>query len=147
MKKRVISALLIIIISFLTLSGRLYFISSNTELVSAQPHIRVRELGSKKGTIYDRNGKPITNNKTETIICAKPTAENAVLLNKLKGKKFAKSTILKGYFTSFTTPKSNQINETKDIKKFDVFERWDTILNRDASKYVINSDSKWRIEL
>ena len=124
LKKRVISALLIIIISFLTLSGRLYFISSNTELVSAQPHIRVRELGSKKGTIYDRNGKPITNNKTETIICAKPTAENAVLLNKLKGKKFAKSTILKGYFTSFTTPKSNQINENEDIKKFDVFERY-----------------------
>lgn len=124
LKKRVISALLIIIISFLTLSGRLYFISSNTELVSAQPHIRVRELGSKKGTIFDRNGKPITNNKTETLICAKPTAENAVLLNKLKGKKFAKSTILKGYFTSFTTPKSNQINETKDIKKFDVVERY-----------------------
>lgn len=30
---------------------------------------------------------------------------------------------------------------------FDVFERWDTILNRDASKYIINSDSRWRIEL
>lgn len=124
MKKRVVSALLIIIISFLSLSGRLFYISSNTDFVSAQPHIRVRELGRKKGTIYDRNGKPITNNKTKTIICAKPTAENAVLLNKLKGKKFAKSTILKGYFTNFTTPKSNKINENEDIKKFDIFERY-----------------------
>lgn len=30
---------------------------------------------------------------------------------------------------------------------FDVFERWDTILNRDASNYIINSGSKWRILL
>lgn len=124
LKKRVISALLIIIISFSALAGRLYFITSSTELVSAQPHIRVRELGSKKGTIYDRNGNPLTNNKTETIICAKPTAENAVLINKIKGKKFTKSTILKGYFTSFTTDKSSLISENNDVKKFDVFERY-----------------------
>lgn len=124
MKKRVLSSLLIIIISFSALSGRLYSISSNAELVSAQPHIRVRELGNKKGTIYDRNGKPLTNNKTTTIICAKPTAENAVIINKIKGKKFAKSTVLKGYFTSFTTAKSGLINESEDIKKIEIFERY-----------------------
>ncbi len=124
LKKRAISALLIIIISFSALSGRLYSISSNVELVSVQPHIRVRELGNKKGTIYDRNGKPLTNNKTETIICAKPTAENSVLVNKLKGKKFTKNTVLKGYFTSFITEKSNLIKENEDIKKLDVFERY-----------------------
>lgn len=124
MKKRVISALLIIIISFSALSGRLYYISSSTELVSVQPHIRVRELGVKKGTIYDRNGKPITNNKTETVVCAKPTAENAVLVNKAMGRKFAKSTILKGYFTSFTTESSSLIKESDDIKKFNTFERY-----------------------
>lgn len=124
LKKRVVSALLIIIISFSILSGRLYFISSNAEFVSAQPHIRVRDLGNKKGTIYDRNGKPITNKKTKTLICAKPTPENAILISKLKGKKFAKSTILKGYFTSFSTEKSKHINENDDIKKFDVFQRY-----------------------
>lgn len=124
MKKRAISALLIIIISFSALSGRLYSISSNSELVSAQPHIRVRALGNKKGTIYDRNGKPLTNNKTTTIICAKPTAENAVLVNKLKDKKFTKSTLLKGYFTSFTTEKNCFISESEDIKAFDIFERY-----------------------
>ena len=124
LKKRVVSALLIIIISFSILSGRLYFISSNAEFVSAHPHIRVRDLGNKKGTIYDRNGKPITNKKTKTLICAKPTPENAILISKLKGKKFAKSTILKGYFTSFSTEKSKHINENDDIKKFDVFQRY-----------------------
>lgn len=124
MKKRVVSALLVIVLSFLTLAGRLLYISSSSELVSAQPHIRARDLGTKKGTIYDRNGKPLTNAETETIISAKPTAENAILISKLKGKKFAKSTILKGYFTSFSTEKSEQINESEDIKKFDVFQRY-----------------------
>ena len=41
------------------------------------------------------------------------------------------------------------INESEEpiIFDFDVFERWDTILNRDASKYIVNSGAKWRIEL
>ena len=101
MKKRVIFALLVIIISFISLAGRLLFISSDSDFVSVQPHIRMRELGEKKGTIYDRNGKPLTNKETKTIICARPSAESAVIIRNLKGKKFAKNTILKGYFTSF----------------------------------------------
>ena len=124
MEKRVISALLVVLISFIFLSGRLFYISSDSDFVSVQPHIRVRELGRKKGTIYDRNGLPLTNRETQTIICAKPTADNAVLINKMKGKKFAKSTILKGYFTSFSTEKSTLINDSEDIKKFDIFQRY-----------------------
>lgn len=124
MKKRVVSALLIIVISFLSLSGRLYYISGNSDFVSAQPHIRVRNLGSKKGTIYDRNGKLLTNTETRTLICAKPTPENAVIIKKIMGKNFAKNTILKGYFTSFSTEKSNIITENEDIKKFDIYERY-----------------------
>ncbi len=124
MKKRAISALLILIFSFISLSGRLYSISSSSELVSAQPHIRVRELGRKKGTIYDRNGVSLTNNTKSTVFCAKPTSENAVLITKIKGKDYAKSTVLKGYFTSFSTEKSDIVNENKDIKGFDIFERY-----------------------
>lgn len=30
---------------------------------------------------------------------------------------------------------------------FDVFERWDTVLNRDVSRYVINSDTKWEMRI
>lgn len=124
LKKRVISALLVVIISFLSLSGRLLYISSDSDFVSVQPHIRVRELGNKKGTIYDKNGKPLTNKETKTIICAKPTAENAVLVSKIKGKKFAKNTILKGYFTSFSADGTESITENEDIKTFEIFERY-----------------------
>ena len=124
MRKRIVSALLIVVFSFMALSGRLLYISSDSDFVSAQPHIRVRELGSKKGTIYDRNMTPLTNREANEIICAKPTAENGVLISKIMGKEFAKDTILKGYFTSFTTEKSNSITESDSIKKFDVYERY-----------------------
>ena len=30
---------------------------------------------------------------------------------------------------------------------FDVFERWDTVLNRDITKYTINSQNKWEMRL
>ena len=124
LKKRVILALLSIILSFSILSGKLYSIATSTELVSAQPHIRVREISNKKGTIYDRNAKPLVNNETKAIFCAKPTAESSILISKIMGKEFAKNTVLKGYFTSFTTEKINSITESESIKKFDIFERY-----------------------
>ncbi len=113
-----------IIFSFTFLCGKIYNISTNANFVSVQPHIRVRELGSKKGTIYDRNGEKLTNRKANTIICAKPTAENAVLISEIKSKAFAKETVLKGYFTSFITENVSSIKESDSIKKFEVFERY-----------------------
>ncbi|MBQ7115184.1 MAG: penicillin-binding protein 2 [Clostridia bacterium] len=124
MKKRAISALLVIIISFTALSGRLYYISSSADFVSVQPHIRVRELGTKKGTIYDRNASPLTNSEAKTILCAKPTTKNSVLVSNLKGKKFAKSTILKGYFTSFFIEESKSVTQNDDTRCFEIFERY-----------------------
>lgn len=40
-----------------------------------------------------------------------------------------------------------KIEDEEVIYKFDVFERWDTILNRDASKYITNANQKWRMRL
>ena len=30
---------------------------------------------------------------------------------------------------------------------FDVFERWDTVLNRDITEYIINSDDRWEMRI
>lgn len=38
-------------------------------------------------------------------------------------------------------------NGEEFVFEIDVFERWDTILNRDASKYITNANQKWRIKL
>ncbi len=124
MKKRVISAVLVIIISFTSLCGKIYNISTDADLVSVQPHIRIRELGNKKGTIYDRNGEKLTNRKTKAVICAKPTAKNAVLISNLKGENFSEETVLNGYFTTFTIENISDIEEDNSIKKFEIFERY-----------------------
>ncbi len=124
LKKRLVSALLIIIFSFTALAGKIYNISLNTDYVSVQPHIRVRELGNTKGTIYDRNGERLTNRKTKTVICAKPTAENAVIISNIKGKEFAKETVLKGYFTSFIVEDNINIKENGTIKTFEIYESY-----------------------
>lgn len=124
MKKRVISAVLIVVFSFTFLCGKIYNISTNTDFVSAQSHIRVREIGNKTGTIYDRNGESITNRETHTVICAKPTAENAVTISNLKGKDFAEGTVLKGYFTTVVAEGKPNITENDNIKMFDIYERY-----------------------
>ncbi len=89
-----------------------------------QPHIRVREIGNKTGTIYDRNGLPLTNNEKKTVVCATPTVKNSVLISKLKGKEFVESTILKGYFTPFILEENSVVTESDDIKTFGIFERY-----------------------
>lgn len=124
LKKRVFSAVFIIIFSFTALCGRIYNINSSVDIVSAEPHIRVRELGTKKGTVYDRNGEKLTNRETKTLVCAKPNAENSVVINKLKGETFAKETVLKGYFTSFFLEENQTVTENESIKTFSIFERY-----------------------
>ena len=41
----------------------------------------------------------------------------------------------------------NGNRETGIHLPFDVFERWDTVLNRDVSSYIINSDTRWEMRL
>ena len=45
------------------------------------------------------------------------------------------------------TIRKNGQTEDEEIIKFDVFERWDTVLNRNVSTYLSNYFEKWRIEL
>lgn len=115
---------MIIVFSFTALSGKILYISTNAELVAAQPHIRVRELGKRTGTVYDRNGEKLTNRETKTFVCAKPTTENAVTVNKIKGKTFTEETVLKGYFTTFALNEDTAVTESEDLKTFKVFKRY-----------------------
>lgn len=124
LKKRIISSVTVIIFFFTALSGKLLYISTNSDYVSAQSHIRVRELGKKSGTVYDRNGDKLTNRETKTVVCAKPTTENAVTVNKLKGKSFTEDTILKGSFTTFSLDEDTSLTESEDLKTYKIFERY-----------------------
>lgn len=124
MKKRVISAILVLVISYFSLCGRIFGIISTPELASAQTDIRVRELAQKRGTIYDKNGTPLVNRETKTIVCAIPNAQTSVAVAKVKGKTFTEDTLLKGYFTTFILSENETIEPTDSIKLFETKTRY-----------------------
>lgn len=124
MKKRVISAILVLLISYFALCGRIFGIINTPELASAQTDIRVRELAEKRGTIYDKNGYPLVNRETNTIVCAIPNTQTSVAIAKLKGKAFTEDTLLKGYFTTFSLNEGETIEPTDNIKLFETKKRY-----------------------
>lgn len=69
----------------------------------------------------------------------------------LKNSRLEDIDILK-LFSRITRPYELAIYLNGDSKTavhlpFDVFERWDTILNRDVTKYIVNSDTKWEMRI
>ena len=55
-------------------------------------------------------------------------------------------------FERINTPYSLAIYPNGNREKavyldFDVFERWDTVLNRDVTEYIVNSDTKWEMRI
>ena len=72
-------------------------------------------------------------------------------MSSLKNSTLEKIDISK-LFNRITSPYELVIYPNGNIESaihlaFDVFERWDTVLNRDVSEYVINSDTKWEMRI
>lgn len=124
LKKRIVSAALAIIITFISLCGRIYGIMNTSEIVSSQSHIRNKTLSEKRGNIYDRNGELLVNRKTHTAALLIPNNETALILKELRGDDFAESTVLKGFFTTVILEKNEDIKESESVKKLDIFERY-----------------------
>lgn len=124
MKKRIISAVLAIITVFCALCGRMYAIIQSPEIVSVQSDIRVRELGAKRGTIYDKNGEPLVNRTTETTVCTIPSTETNITIRNLKGEDFAEQTVMKGYLTTFKLDEGQTVTQNGNIKTFEIYKRY-----------------------
>ena len=124
MRKRIISATVLLIICFMGLAGRLFNIATSSALVSAQSHLREKSVSSTRGTIYDCNGKRLVNNKKSYAVCLIPTKENAVLFSKIKGKNYTDETLAKGYFTIIKEDTVDGIETNENMKILPVFERY-----------------------
>lgn len=124
MKKRIISALLALIISITALCGKMFNIINNAEIANVQSHLRVRELSVKRGNIYDRNGELLVNSKSETLACFIPCNESALALKELRGDNHAEETVLKGYFTTVILEENERIKVSNNIKALKIYERY-----------------------
>ncbi len=147
MKKRVISFLLSINLLITLLCTRLWSITTEPQSASAQSGIRVKDIDSVRGMIYDRNLTPLVNTAYTKKLLIKPTA-NA--LNSLKAAGYDNDTLEKaanGYFVVADSLKSTKITVTDDIKATDIFERYsDNTLLHIIGYTDINNDGVCGIE-
>ncbi len=124
MKKRIISATLILTAFLSLLSIRLFVISTDTEIASANSATRTKVVSRKRGTVYDRNLSPLVNDTQNTVALVKPTAENIVLIGKIKGKNYISQTLAKGYFAAVPLGGKDKITDSESIKTMQVYERY-----------------------
>lgn len=132
MKNRILSFTLVINLLFLLLTGRLFNISKTPQTVASQSSLRVKEIATTRGIIYDRNLSPLVNNAYSYVSCIKPTA---VAINLLKSKNEPQSTIdkaVKGQFLIIPS-KTDIYGNTNDIKTLTIFERYPT----DTASHII----------
>ena len=124
MKKRIISGLLALALTFSALITRLFYVTNNIEYASYQSHIRVKNIDEKRGNIYDCNGELLVNNNTQATLLVKPDATTYSVISEIKGKSFVNETLMKGQFTIIKTNKSNIALENKNIAVVNTFKRY-----------------------
>lgn len=125
MKKRILSFTLTINLLFLILTGKLFSLSVFPQTVTTQASLRVKEIATTRGFIYDRNLSPLVNNKYTYVSCVKPTT-NAI--SRLKSKNESQDILekaVKGYFLTLPS-KTELYGNTEDIKTLTIFDRYPT---------------------
>ncbi len=124
MKRRVIAFILTFNLLFLFLFGRLYKISVSSETASAHSSIRVKEIDTSRGMIYDCNLNPLVNTQYTYTFLIKPSVNTISLL---KEKGYDNDTIEKlGYGNMVFVQSENktEFTESEYIKSIPVFKRY-----------------------
>lgn len=124
MKKRVLSFALTINILFLTLAGRLFSLSVLPQQASTQSGIRVKDIATARGNIYDRNLLSFTNESLEYTACIKPTQKALNFLSKAKEDTETMKQIVEGNFVFKKTDMPLKYDGCDDIRVLPSFERY-----------------------
>ncbi|MBO5064842.1 MAG: penicillin-binding protein 2 [Clostridia bacterium] len=125
MKKRMLSLTLAINLLFLLLTGKLFSLSVFPQTVATQPGLRVKDISSTRGVIYDRSLHPLVNNAYTYVACVKPTHTAINLLKSKNEQQAVLEKAIKGYFLALPA-KTDIYGNTNDIKTLTVFERYPT---------------------
>lgn len=124
MKKRILSFVLTVNFLFLFLFGRLFSIAVSPQTASYQSSIRVKDIATVRGTIYDTNLKPLTNDSYTYTACLKPTTRTLRILNEKGADKETLEKASKGYFLFLPTKTADFYGQTDDIKYLPTFKRY-----------------------
>lgn len=126
MKKRIISLTLIVLLTFSSLSFRLYLLGvKNIYSVSTTNTLKTNTIAKTRGNVYDRNLKKITNSKEKYIACIKPTAKGFLESEKLTNKDTVTDELKKGHLVTTPVPTCDFFENSNDILTLTTFERYD----------------------
>lgn len=124
MKKRVISFVLTVNLLFLFLFGRLFSIAASTQSASTQSSIRIKDIATRRGYIYDTNLTPLTNSTYYYTICLKPTAETLAVLKEKNADAETLEKAAKGYFLFLPSKTADYYGQSDGIKPLPTFKRY-----------------------
>lgn len=124
MKKRVIAFILTLNLLFLFLSGRLYKISLNSETASVQSGIRIKEIDTSRGFIYDCNLKPLVNTDFTYTFLIKPSAYTVDLLREKGYENAITEKLTYGNMIFAQSENKNDFTEGEYIQSLPIFERY-----------------------
>ena len=124
MKKRVLSFVLTINMLFLMLTGRLFVLSSPSEKVGTQQGVRVKEIDTSRGNIYDRKLVPFTNSAMNTVACIKPTSSALQALHGYDNDTDTLSLLADGNFVLKEVESGEIFKDCRDISCLPVYERY-----------------------
>ncbi len=125
MKKRILSLTLSINLLFVLLTGKLFSVSVFPQTVATHPGLRVKEIATTRGVIYDRSLSPLVNNAYTYVACVKPTHTAINLLKSKNEQQTILEKAVKGYFLTLPA-KTDIYGNTNDIKTLTVFDRYPT---------------------
>lgn len=126
MKKRTLSFALTINILFLILAGRLFSLSVLPQQASTQSGIRVKDIATARGNIYDRNLSSFTNKNTVYTACIKPTQKALDFLSRDEEETETMKQIAEGNFIFKKTDTPQKYEGCDDIRVLPSFERYST---------------------
>lgn len=124
MKNRVISFVLTVNLIFLFLFGRLFSITLSTQSASTQSSIRVKDIATCRGYIYDTNLLPLTNGTYYYTVCLKPTAKTLTVLKEKNADSETLEKASKGQFLFIPSKSADGYGRGDDIKPLPTFNRY-----------------------
>ncbi len=147
MKKRIISLTLILLLTFSSLSFRIYLLGvKNINSVSTNNTLKTNTIAESRGNIYDRNFKRLTNANERYIACIKPTAKSFTEIERLLNKIQVETELKKGHLVTTTVPYFNYFEKSNDILTLTTYERYDGNSLSHIIGYSKNNKGEYGIE-
>ncbi len=124
MKRRIIAFVLTLNFLFLFLSGRLFKISASPQSASAQSSVRVKDIDTSRGMIYDRNMQCLVNSEYGYTFLIKPSGYTFNLLNEKGYVTQANENIKNGELLFINSENEFAFEENKYVKSLSVYKRY-----------------------